>query len=133
MYCSSKFTAGYIGSLEKQNQIRIHGKSMVKISVLRGALQKLNHILERVRIEDFISSTLSNTVKIKIGDGIFSVCSVILKKSPFLLYFLVKIAFRTFRTWASGLFVEVVLGAVSIFYTPPILASLYWQVFSQSD
>jgi len=34
-----------------------------------------------------------------------------------------KIAFRTFRTWASELFVEVVLGAAPIFYALPRLDS----------
>jgi hypothetical protein len=53
------------------------------------------------------------------------VCCVTLKNAYFLLYFLLKIAFRTFRTWASELFVEVVLGAAPIFYTH--------KAFSQSD
>ena len=50
------------------------------------------------------------------------------KKSLFLLYFLLKIVFRTFRTWASELFVEVVLGAGPIFNTPQD-----GLIFSQSD
>jgi hypothetical protein len=40
-----------------------------------------------------------------------------LKNTFFYYTSYLKIAFRTFRTWASELFVEVVLGAAPIFYT----------------
>ena len=43
IYALNHQSSPRIISLESQNQIRIHDKSMVKISVLQQVLQKLNH------------------------------------------------------------------------------------------